>query len=171
MLSTKVEEILNAQVEKEGYSSLLYLAMASWAENKGYPGISEWLYAQADEEKNHMLEFVHYINDRGGKAIIPGLKIPPAKYAGIKQLFNDVMSHEQFISASINDIVALCVDERDFTTQNWLQGFVAEQIEEEASVQAILDRLNMIGDNNLYMFDRDIMSLRSEASSDSGSSL
>lgn len=171
MLSIKIEEILNAQVEKEGYSSLLYLAMASWAENKGYPGISEWLYAQADEEKNHMLEFVHYINDRGGKAIIPGMKTPPAKYAGIKQLFNDVMSHEQFISASINDIVALCIDERDFTTQNWLQGFVSEQIEEEASVQAILDRLNLIGDNNLYMFDRDILSMRTSTSSDESSSL
>ena len=166
MLSTKIEEILNAQVEKEGYSSLLYLAMASWAENKGYPGISKWLYAQADEEKNHMLEFIHYINDRGGKALISGLKKPPQNYQGIKQLFNDVMSHEQFISASINDIVGLCVEERDFTTQNWLQAFVAEQIEEEASVQAILDRLNMIGDNNMYMFDRDILSMRS-ASPDS----
>lgn len=166
MLSTKVEELLSAQVEKEGYSSLLYLSMASWAETKGYPGISQWLYAQADEEKSHMLEFVHYINDRGGKAVIPGLKKPPESYQGIKQLFNDVMGHEQFISASINDIVELCVQERDFTTQNWLQGFVAEQIQEEASVQAILDRLNLIGDNNMYMFDRDIMSMRS-ASEDS----
>ena len=161
MLSTKVEELLNAQVEKEGYSSLLYLSMASWAETKGYPGISQWLYAQADEEKNHMLEFVHYINDRGGKALISGLKKPPGSYQGIKQLFNDVMSHEQFISASINDIVGLCIEERDYTTQNWLQAFVSEQIEEEASVQAILDRLNLIGDNNMYMFDRDILSMRS----------
>lgn len=161
MLSTKVEELLNAQVEKEGYSSLLYLSMASWAETKGYPGISQWLYAQADEEKNHMLEFVHYINDRGGKALISGLKKPLGSYQGIKQLFNDVMSHEQFISASINDIVGLCIEERDYTTQNWLQAFVSEQIEEEASVQAILDRLNLIGDNNMYMFDRDILSMRS----------
>ncbi|MCD6597518.1 MAG: ferritin [Bacteroidales bacterium] len=166
MLSTKVEELLNAQVEKEGYSSLLYLSMASWAETKGFPGISQWLYAQADEEKNHMLEFVHYINDRGGKALISGLKKPQDNYQGIKQLFNDVMSHEQFISASINDIVGLCIEERDYTTQNWLQAFVAEQIEEEASVQAILDRLNLIGDNNMYMFDRDILSMRS-ASTDS----
>jgi ferritin len=166
MLSTKVEELLNAQVEKEGYSSLLYLAMASWAENKGYSGISEWLFAQADEEKNHMLEFIHFINDRGGKALVPGFKKPPGDYNNINQLFNDVMSHEQFITASINDIVALCVDERDFTTQNWLQGFVAEQIEEEASVQAILDRLNLVGENNLYMFDRDIMSMRAAPSAD-----
>ena len=160
MLSSKVEELLNAQIEKEGYSSLLYLAMASWAEAQGYPGISQWLYAQADEEKGHMLQFVHYVNDRGGKAVIPGLKIPPAEYTKIGPMFNDVMSHEQFISASINDIVALCVAEKDYTTQNWLQGFVAEQIEEEASVQEILDKLKLVGDHNMYMFDRDIMSMR-----------
>jgi len=160
MLSSKVEELLCAQIEKEGYSSLLYLAMASWAEAKGYPGISQWLYAQADEEKGHMLEFVHYVNDRGGNAVIPGFKKPPADYTNIAQMFDDVMSHEQFISASINDIVALCVTEKDYTTQNWLQGFVAEQIEEEASVQEILDKLRLVGEHNMYMFDRDIMSMR-----------
>lgn len=160
MLSSKVEELLNAQIEKEGYSSLLYLAMASWAEAQGYPGISQWLYAQADEEKGHMLQFVHYVNDRGGKSVIPGLKKPPSEYDNTGQMFNDVMSHEQFISASINDIVALCIEEKDYTTQNWLQTFVAEQIEEETSVQEILDKLKLVGDHNMYMFDRDIMSMR-----------
>ncbi len=166
MLSSKVEELMNAQIEKEGYSSLLYLSMASWAESKGYPGISEWLYAQADEEKNHMLDFVHYVNDWLWKAVIPVLKKPTASYSNVKVLFNDVMSHEQFISASINDIVAMCMEERDFTTQNWLQGFVAEQIEEEASVQAILDKLNLVGEHNMYMFDRDIVSMRNDSSSE-----
>ncbi len=160
MLSTKVEELLNAQIEKEGYSSLLYLSMASWAEEQGYPGISKWLYAQSDEEKGHMLEFIHFVNDRGGKAVIPGLKKPPAEHSGIQEMFNDVMSHEQFITASINDIVAMCIEERDFTTQNWLQGFVSEQIEEEASVQEILDKLKLVGSNNIYMFDRDILGMR-----------
>jgi len=165
MLSKKIEELLNAQVEKEGYSSLLYLAMASWAETKGFAGISKWLYAQADEEKNHMLEFVHYINDRGGHAIIPGLKKPPVEYAGIKELFTDVMSHEQFISASINDIVGSCAEVKDFTTQNWLQMFVSEQIEEEAQVREILDKLNLVGEHNMYMFDRDILSMRQKDAS------
>jgi len=165
MLSSKVEELLNAQIEKEGYSSLLYLAMASWAEVQGYPGISQWLYAQADEEKMHMHEFIHYVNDRGGKAVIPGFKKPPAEYTNIAQMFDDVMSHEQFISASINDIVALCVEEKEYTTQNWLQGFVAEQIEEETSVQEILDKLKLVGNHNMYMFDRDIMGMRTAESS------
>lgn len=165
MLASKIEELLNAQVEKEGYSSLLYLAMASWAETKGLPGVAKWLYAQAAEEKEHMLEFVHYINDRGGHAVIPGLKKPPVDYPGVEELFNDVLSHEQFISSSINDIVGACVEGKDFTTHNWIQMFVSEQIEEEAQVQEILDKLRLVGKHNMYMFDRDILSMRQKDTS------
>ena len=78
-------------------------------------------------------------------------------------MFEEVLKHEQFISASINEIVAICVAEKDFTTQNWIQWFVNEQIEEEANATKILDKLNLLGDSNLYLFDRDIMSLRAAA--------
>jgi ferritin len=166
MLTAKVEKALNEQVEKEGYSSALYLAMASWAEVKGMAGIAGWLYVQSDEERLHMLKFIRYINERGGKAIVPAFKQPEKDYKSVKKLFEDVLKHEQFISASINDIVALCVTEKDFTTQNWIQWFVNEQIEEESNVTRILDKLNLIGDGNLYMFDRDIMSLRNDAAND-----
>ena len=162
MLSKKIESICNKQVEKEGYSSHLYLAMAAWAENKGYAGIAKWLYAQADEEKMHMLKFIAFINERGGRVVIPAFKKPPDEYKGIKEMFADILKHEQFISASINEIVALCMNEKDYTTLNWIQWFVSEQIEEESSVQAIIDKLNLIGDKNMYMFDRDIMSMREE---------
>jgi hypothetical protein len=82
--------------------------------------------------------------------------------------FDQVLEHEQFISASINEIVAECMAENDYTTQNWIQWFVTEQIEEEASVRAIIDKLNLLGKNNLYMFDRDIMSMRAEGRSGRG---
>jgi ferritin len=164
MLPKKIEEICNLQVEKEGYSSNLYLAMAAWAENQGYAGVAEWLYAQADEEKMHMLKFISYINERGGRVIIPAFQKPPEEYKGIKEMFDDILKHEQYISASINEIVALCIEEKDFTTHNWIQWFVAEQIEEESSVQAIIDKLNLVGDKNMYMFDRDIMGMRGEES-------
>ncbi len=160
MLNKKVEQILNDQVEKEGYSSHLYLAMASWAEGKGLPGTAKWLYAQADEERIHMLKLVVYINDRGGQAVIPTIKQPPKEYGNIKDLFKAVLDHEQFITASINDIVAVCMDEKDFTTHNWIQWFVNEQIEEERSARDIIDKLALVGDNRLYEFDRDIISLR-----------
>lgn len=164
MLNKKVEIALNEQVEKEGYSSALYLAMASWAEVKGMPGVAEWLYIQSDEERIHMLKFIKYINERGGKAIVPAFKQPEKEYVSVKKMFDEVLKHEQFISKSINEIVGICVAEKDFTTQNWIQWFVNEQIEEEASATKILDKLNLIGDSGLYLFDRDIMSLRSESS-------
>ena len=74
MLTKKVEEICNRQIEREGYSSNLYMAMASWAENKGMAGIADWLYAQSEEEKMHMLKFIRFVNERGGTAIIPAFK-------------------------------------------------------------------------------------------------
>ena len=162
MLKKRVEEKLIEQIEKEGYSSNLYLAMASWAENQGFAGIAEWLYAQADEEKMHMLKFVAYINERGGHAIIPAFKKPPIEFKNVKVMFDEVLKHEQYITESINEIVGICIEEKDYTTHNWIQWFVTEQIEEEASAQNIIDKLNLVGDKNMYMFDRDIMSMRGE---------
>ncbi|MFT3738631.1 MAG: ferritin [Breznakibacter sp.] len=162
MLNKNVEKALVAQIEKEAYSSNLYLAMASWAENKGFKGIAEWLYAQADEERLHMLKFVKYVNERGGNAIISSIQQPPAEYASIKVLFTEVLKHEQYVSQSINDIVGVSYDSKDFTTVTWLQWFVNEQIEEEASAQEIIDKLNLLGSDNLYLLDRDIVGLRSK---------
>ena len=110
----------------------------------------------------HMLKLIAFINERGGKAIIPAFEKPPADYRGVKPMFEEVLRHEQYVTASINGIVAVCEQEKDFTTLNWIQWFVTEQIEEEASANNILDKLNLLGDDPLYMFDRDIMSLRSE---------
>ncbi|HEX2934327.1 MAG TPA: ferritin [Bacteroidales bacterium] len=163
MLTQKVEAILVEQIEKEGYSSNLYLAMASWAEAEGLEGISQWLYAQAEEEHMHMLKLVHYVNERGGKGIIPAFKQPPVSFPSVLDLFKEVLKHEQFVSASINEIVAVCIAEKDFTTQNWVQWYVNEQIEEEKNAQAILDKLKLIGDGSLYMFDRDIIGMRGAA--------
>ena len=161
-MKKKLEDICNRQVEREAYSSNLYLAMASWAENKGMGGIAEWMYAQSDEERIHMLKFIKFINERGGHAIMPALEKPPVNYKGVKEMFDEVLHHEKYISESINEIAALATSEKDYAVLNWIQWFVSEQVEEESSVQAIIDKLNLIGKNNLYMFDRDIMSMRSE---------
>jgi len=160
MLIKKIEKILNEQIVKEGYSSNLYLSMASWADKEGYAGVAQWIFAQAEEERMHMMKFFHFINERGGHAIVPSFEEPPASFEGIKELFDQVMAHEQFISGSINDIVALAIEEKDFATHNWVQWFVTEQVEEEASVQLIIDKLKMLGKDNMYIFDRDIMGMR-----------
>lgn len=160
MLSEKMLNILNEQVSKEAYASHLYLAMASWADVQGLEGISSWFYAQAEEEREHMLKFIHYINERGGHAIVPVIEQPPKEFEGVKELFDASLEHEQMVTAAINDIVSLALEEKDYTTNNWIQWFVDEQLEEETSVQAIIDKLNILGDHNLYIFDRDIMSMR-----------
>ena len=133
--------------------------MASWAEVKGLPGVAAWLYAQSDEERMHMLKFIKFINERGGHALVPAFKKPEKDYKSVKPMFQEVLKHEQFVTASINEIVDLCVKEKDYTTHNWVQWFVSEQIEEEANAQAILDKISLLGEN-LYILDRDIMSLR-----------
>lgn len=160
MLNKKVEDICNRQVDREDYSSSLYLAMASWAETNGLSGVAGWMYNQSDEERGHMLRFIKYINERGGKAVMPALKKPPAEYKNVEDVFREVLKHEEFITASINEIVSLTLEEKDFNTQNFLQWFVMEQVEEEASVRIILDKLRLVGKNNMYEFDRDIVGLR-----------
>jgi ferritin len=160
MLKKKIEDICNRQVEREGFSSNLYIAMASWAETNGFSGIASWLYIQADEERLHMLKFVRYINERGGKAIMPALKKPEAEYKSVEDVFHEVLKHEEFVTGSINEIVALTLEEKDFNTNNFLQWFVMEQIEEEASARAILDKIRLVGNNNMYLLDKDILSLR-----------
>jgi len=149
MLSKKVEDILNVQVDKEGYSSHLYLSMAVWAETKGLGGIAEWLYAQAEEERVHMLKLVRYINERDGKAAIIAVGEPPTEFGTVREMFDKVLEHEQFISGSINEIVQVCIEENDHTTNNWIQWFVTEQIEEEASVKALIDKLKLVGEHNM----------------------
>ena len=160
----KMLAVLNEQVEKEAYASQLYLAMASWADNKGFEGISGWFYAQAEEEREHMLKFIHFINERGGHAIVPALEQPPKTFESVRQLFEASLEHEEMVTAAINDIVALSLQEKDYSTHNWIQWFVTEQMEEETSVQGILDKLDMLGQHSLYMFDRDIMRMRGEES-------
>jgi ferritin len=163
MLKKKVEDLCNRQVEREGYSSNLYLAMASWAENNGLPGIASWLYVQSEEERIHFLKFIKYINEREGKTVVPAFKKPACEFKSIEELFKEVQKHEEFITASINEIVHVTLLEKDYNTHNFLQWFVTEQVEEEASVRTILDKLHLVGPANMYLFDRDILSLRTPA--------
>jgi ferritin len=163
MLKKRIEDICNRQIEREGFSSNLYVAMASWAETSGFSGVAAWLYSQADEERLHMLKFIKYINERGGKAVIPALKKPVSDYKSVEDVFKEVLKHEEFVTESINEIVALTLEEKDFNTHNFLQWFVFEQVEEEASVRTIIDKIRLVGNNNMYQFDKDILSLRTPA--------
>ncbi len=158
MLKQKIEEALNKQIKIEAESSQIYLAMASWAETEGLGGTSQFLYKHSDEERMHMLKLVQYVNERGGKALIPQLSQPEKVYNSLPDLFQTLLNHEIMVSGEINNLVDICLQEKDYTTHNFMQWYVAEQIEEEALARTIMDKLNMIGSDKggLYLFDRDI---------------
>lgn len=160
MLSKKIQDLLNRQVELEAASSQYYLAMASWAQVKGYNGVSKFLYKHSDEERMHMLKLVHFINERGGHGLVPALKAPTSNFKNIQEIFEMILKHEVHVSTEINKLVERCLAEKDYTTHNFLQWYVSEQIEEEALARNILDKLNLIGNDKggMYLFDRDLES-------------
>jgi ferritin len=164
MLSNKIEKALNQQIELEASSSQYYLAMASWAERQGFNGVSTFLFTHSDEERMHMLKLVKFINERGGKAVIPALKQPPTNFKSVNEIFEQILSHEIKVSNEINHLVDDCLKEKDYTTHNFLQWYVSEQIEEEALARRILDKLKLIGGDKggLYLFDRDLAGLSGE---------
>lgn len=166
MLNKRVEEALNEQIVREDQSSQLYLAMASWADTHGYAGTSEFLYRHSDEERMHMLKMVRFVNERGGKAIIPGVQKPAQDFASMKQIFEEIQKHEQMITNKISEIVQLCLEEKDFTTHNFMQWYVSEQLEEEALIAKVLDKLKLAGDDKgaLYMFDNDMEKMEGQQS-------
>jgi ferritin len=166
-LNKRVEEILNKQIEGEASSSHLYLAMASWAENKGYSGSANFLYTHSDEERQHMLKLVKFVNERGGQAIIPSLGSNNLSFTSLTDVFTLLLNHEIEVTNSVNEVVFICLEEKDYTTHNFMQWFVAEQLEEEALARSILDKLNMIdGDKSgIYMFDRDLEKIQADSTS------
>jgi ferritin len=166
MLKDKMHKALNNQIKLEAESSQIYLGMASWAETKGLNGIADFLYGHADEERMHMLKLIRYVNERGGHAFIPTLDGPKNEYATVNEVFETFLNHEIMVSAQIDDLVGLAFSERDYSTHNFLQWYVAEQIEEEALARTVLDKLALIGDDKggFYMFDRDLVNIKSSLS-------
>ena len=161
MLSKTIESALNKQIRIEAESSQIYLAMAVWAEVKGLEGVANFMYDQSDEERDHMLKLIKYVNERGGHALISDLSAPNVTFNSFKEMFEKLLEHETFVSSSINELVHITLQEKDYATHNFLQWYVSEQIEEEAMARTILDKINMIGDDKggLYLFDRDIQQL------------
>ena len=161
MVSEKIEKALNKQIRIEAESSQIYLSMACWAESKGFEGVAEFMFAQSDEERQHMLRLLKYLIERGGNAEISELSKPSSNFNSPKAMFEEVLKHEIFVSESINDLVAVTFEERDFATHNFLQWYVAEQIEEEAIARTILDKIHLIGDDKsgFYLFDKDVRAM------------
>lgn len=163
MLAKSIVEALNKQVIMESESSQAYLAMASWADiQPGLPGVTAFFYQQSDEERMHMLKLMKFINERGGFAVVPPLEQPILTHLSLQRAFQEFLKHEIKVSNSINDLVHLCLTEKDYATYNFLQWYVTEQMEEENTARILNEKLELIGEDKsgLYLFDRDIMGYR-----------
>jgi ferritin len=157
-MNKRVEDAINDQIVKEASSSQFYLAMASWAENNGLNGTAKFMYAHSDEERFHMLKLVKFVNERGGKAIIPAIAQPQKEFKDLVNVFELLLEHEIMVTDSINNLVDICLQEKDYSTHNFVQWYVSEQLEEEALARTVLDKLKLIGGDKggMYMFDRDL---------------
>ncbi|MEC9487686.1 MAG: ferritin [Prosthecochloris sp.] len=158
MLSKALQKALNDQIQKEFYSSYLYLSMAAYAESMNLPGFAHWLKLQQQEEHGHAMKFYKYVNERGGRVELQAIEQPQAEFSSPTAMFEEVHKHEQFITASINKLYEKALKENDYATQVMLQWFIEEQVEEEASASEILETLKMAGEKGqaLLMLDRQL---------------
>lgn len=156
MISKKMEEALNQQINAEFYSSYLYLAMAADFEAKNLAGFANWMKTQAREEWGHGLKMYGYIYEQNGKVTLAAIDAPPSMWKTPLEAFEAVYQHEQHITSLIHKLVALAIEDKDYATNMvLLHWFVKEQVEEEANALAIVEKLKMIGDNvpGLFMID------------------
>jgi ferritin len=158
MLSEKVQKALNDQLNAEMYSSYLYLSMNAYFKSINLDGFANWMLAQAQEELMHAMKFYDFINQRGGRVTLESIEKPPVEWKAPLAVFEETLKHEQKVTGLINDLVELANAERDHATQIFLQWFVSEQVEEEDSVNGVLEQIKLLGDaqGGLFMIDREL---------------
>ncbi|MDD5023152.1 MAG: ferritin [Candidatus ainarchaeum sp.] len=157
-INKKVEEALNEQINKELFSSYLYLSIAANFRGKNLHGFAHWMEVQSNEELEHAMKIYHYIYERGGEVTLEKLDKPKTKWDTCEEALNEAYEHEKFVTKSIEDLVKLSREENDYATENMLQWFIKEQVEEEASTEELLIKLRMVGEkgNGLYMLDKEL---------------
>ncbi len=158
MMKPSLEQALNAQINAELYSAYMYLSMSAWFDDAGLPGMARWMKAQYQEEMFHVDKFFHYVLERGGKVTLAAIDAPPTEWDSALDVFEKTLAHEQHVTGLINDLASLAMDERDHATLNFLQWFIAEQVEEEATASELVNQLRMIGQSGhgMLMIDREL---------------
>lgn len=158
MLSKTLQKAFNEQINREFYSSYLYLSMAAYSESHNLPGFAHWMKLQQQEEVGHAMKIYKYVHERGSRVELGAIEQPPADFKSPTALFQDVLNHERSITAHINKLYEKALKENDYASQVMLQWFIEEQVEEEASASAILETLKMAGEKgqSLIMLDRQL---------------
>ena len=158
MLSKKLEKELNEQINAEFWSAYLYLSMAAYFEDKNLSGFANWMKVQYQEEISHVMKFFDYINERGGRVELKPIEAVKTEWKDEIEAFEETFAHEQKVSALINNLVNIAIEEKDHATNNMLQWYVSEQVEEEANANDLLQQLKMLDGNKhgLLMLDREL---------------
>ncbi len=152
MLKKKILKALNEQINAEMYSSYLYLSMESYFQSVSLGGFAAWMRAQVQEELMHAMKFYDFVNERGGRVTLNAINKPERDWESPLAAFRHILRHEQLVTSLINDLVDLAAREKDHATSIFLQWFVTEQVEEEATVGEIVNRLELIGDDSSGIF-------------------
>ncbi|MFM7242904.1 MAG: ferritin [Planctomycetaceae bacterium] len=147
MISRSMQDLLNAQLNREYASSYAYLGMAAYADSVSLVGFAHWLRVQHREELEHALKFYDYLNAQNGRVTLAAIAPPRAEYSSIAEVFQKVLEHEKSITRSINELYGAAEAEKDYATKTFLSWFVSEQVEEESEAQLMVDKLAMIGDS------------------------
>ena len=157
-MSDAMVEAINKQINAEMYSSYLYLSLAAYLEAENMNGMAQWMHAQASEENGHARKFYQYVYEREGRVILEAIDKPPADWDSAQAVFQDALKHERKVTAMINKLADQADKDGDRAASIFLQWFINEQVEEEASVQHIVDRMKMFGNvpQALYMLDREL---------------
>jgi ferritin len=158
MINKKMQEAFNKQINEEMYSSYLYLSMAAYFEAMSFPGFAQWMKAQSQEEWVHAMKFYNHIVERGGEVELLAINEPKKKWESPLNAFEDSLNHEKHISSCINELMDLSIEEKDYASRSLLTWFVDEQVEEEASVGEVVDKLKLIGEHDhlLLMMDKEL---------------
>jgi ferritin len=158
MLSKKMVDAINNQINKEMYSAYLYMAMSAKADEDGYKGAAIWFMVQYHEEMVHAMKFFEYVADQGGSVKLAAIAEPPRNFTSLLDMFEKTLEHEKFVTRSINDLIELAIADKDHASQAFLDWYVTEQVEEEKNDNDIIQTLRMIGDNKsaLFLYDKDI---------------
>ncbi len=158
MLTPKMELEMNKQINAEYWSAYLYLSMSAYCDKSGFPGCANWMRVQYQEEISHALKFFDYVIERGGEVKLQPIQEVPHDWKNIVEIFEETLAHEQKVTALINNLMDVAIDEKDHAAKSFLQWYVDEQVEEESTAQEIIDQLKMVGGQGqgLYLIDKDL---------------
>ena len=158
MLKKKMLDALNKQINEELFSAYLYLAMAAYFESISLNGFASWMKVQVQEEVSHAMKIYDYVFERGGKAEMQAIKKPALEWKSPLNVFQEAYKHECHISGCIGKLVDLAIESSDHATNNFLQWFVGEQVEEEATADAVVQKLKLVGNDGggLFMIDQEM---------------